>query len=52
MVVVLPVVTVPSEFTVLVFLSGLAGLTAESPNVSPISGRAPARAAALAGWAT
>jgi hypothetical protein len=27
-----PVVTVPSEFTVLVFLSGLAGLTAESPN--------------------
>ena len=30
--VVLPVVTVPSEFTVLVFFRGLAGLTAESPN--------------------
>ncbi len=27
-----PVVVVPSEFTVLVFLSGLAGLTAELPN--------------------
>jgi hypothetical protein len=31
-VVVPPLVTVPPEFTVLVFLSGLAGLTAESPN--------------------
>ena len=27
-----PAVTEPSEFTVLVFLMGLAGLTAESPN--------------------